>query len=107
MHKIRLTALLGRVAIAGLFSLLASSTPAGAQEYPAFFNGQAVLTSTWNWLAFPNNNLFGYYAYAGGGWLYHEDLGWEYYLDANANGNGAIFFYDSASANWFWTDPAL
>jgi hypothetical protein len=82
-------------------------TVAAAQAHPAFFTGETALTGGVYYLQFPGNgNLFGYYNYQGFPWLYHYDLGFEYFIDAN-DGKGSAYFYDLASQHWFYTSPSL
>ena len=73
---------------------------------PAFFNGQVSLGNGWYWLQFPSSgNCFGYYNMLNFPWVYHQDMGWEYFLDAN-NGGGA-YVYDASSAHWWYTSPTF
>jgi hypothetical protein len=64
----------------------------------------------WYWLQFSDGSLFGYYTYqtTQGGWIYHNEMGWEWCDDASTAANpGAIYFWDNASTDWFWTGPSL
>ena len=72
--------------------------------HPAFFTGEAALADGVYYLAFNNGNLFGYYTYAFFPYLYHFDLGFEYYIDANDGHNGAYLF-DFASGHFWYTSP--
>ena len=73
---------------------------------PPFFNGQVGLGGGWYWLQFPaSGNCFGYYNMLNFPWVYHQDMGWEYFVDAN-NGGGA-YIYDSASGHWWYTSPTF
>ncbi len=75
--------------------------------HPAFFNGEIPLSAGFYFLRFPaTNNLFGYYSYAFFPVLYHVDLGFVYFLDANDGANGA-YLYDFQSASWFYTSPTF
>ncbi len=75
--------------------------------HPAFFTGEAALgTSGVYYLAFPNGNVFGYYSFAFFPYLYHFDLGFEYFIDAN-DGSGNAYLYDFASGTFFFTGPKL
>ena len=56
------------------------------------------------YLAFPDANLFGYYTYLSGGWVYHFDLGYEYV----SPGAGAdAYLYDLSSGHWWHTSSSL
>jgi hypothetical protein len=55
-------------------------------------------------LQFPSGIPFGYYAYTGGAWVFHLDLGYEYVVPANDASNG-IYMYDLRSTHWFYTTP--
>lgn len=72
---------------------------------PLFFNGEISLGGAVYYLAFPNGALFGYYGYLGSGWIYHFDLGYEYVLPSDANGD--VYLYDLQSGHWWFTGPAL
>ena len=72
-------------------------------------NSAPVKRSIWRpvSLALPSSgNLFGYYSYANFPYLYHFDLGFEYFVDANDPARGA-FLYDFASGSWFYTSPSF
>ncbi len=73
--------------------------------HPAFFAGEVALGSGVYYLQFPDGNLFGYYAYTGGGFIDHFDMGYEY-VDPVSSGNGA-YLWDYASGHWFYTNPSL
>jgi hypothetical protein len=71
----------------------------------AFFTGEIPLGNGVYYLQFPNGTPFGYYSYlADPRWIYHFDMGYEYWFDANDGQNG-IYFYDSASNSFFYTSP--
>ena len=73
--------------------------------HPAFFAGEVALGSGVYYLQFPDGNLFGYYAYTGGGFIDHFDMGYEY-VDPVSSGNG-VYLWDYASGHWFYTNPSL
>jgi len=74
---------------------------------PAFFTGETALGGGWYYLQFPNGTPFGFYAYlADPRFIYHFDMGFEYWFDAN-DGQGGIFFYDFASNHFFYTSPSF
>jgi hypothetical protein len=88
-----------------------ASPPAGGRRimedtpHPAFFSGETAVGGGVYYLAFPNSNVFGYYSYdSGGNYIYHYDLGWEYYEDANDSNHG-IYLYDFSSGDWWYTSP--
>jgi hypothetical protein len=72
--------------------------------HPAFFTGEVSLGSGVYYLQFQNGNLFGYYNYQAFPWLFHYDLGFEYFIDG---GNGSAYMYDFASGHWWFTSPTL
>ncbi|HYA36629.1 MAG TPA: hypothetical protein VEF03_13475, partial [Candidatus Binataceae bacterium] len=74
-------------------------------SHPAFFTGEASLGGGWYYLAFSDGALFGYYTYNWFPWLYHQDMGFEYFADAQNSAHGA-FLYDLILGQWFYTDPA-
>ncbi len=69
--------------------------------HPAFFTGETPLSDGVYYLAF-----FGYYNYQSFPFLYHYDLGFEYFIDAKDSGHGA-YLYDLTSGHWFYTNPSL
>jgi hypothetical protein len=74
-----------------------------AGGHPAFFLGETP-AGTMYYLKFQNNIVFGYYAYLGGSWIYHMDLGYEYTTPATDGANG-VYFWDLSSGHWFYTNP--
>lgn len=78
-----------------------------AVPHPAFFTGEVDLADHVEYLAFPNGNYFGYYAFlTDPNCLYHFDLGYEYVFDAK-DGNSGVYFYDFKSHDFFYTSPGL
>jgi len=73
-------------------------------QHPPFFTGEVPLGSGVYYLQFTNGNIFGYYNYQFFPFLYHYDLGFEYFLDANDGRSGAYFF-DYISGHWWYTSP--
>lgn len=71
--------------------------------HPAFFSGEDNLGSGVYYLAFPDGNLFGYYAYTGGGWIDHFDMGYEY-VDPGAGTN--VYFWDLSTGHWWYTSAS-
>jgi hypothetical protein len=71
-----------------------------------FFTGQVPLGNDWYYLAASSNNVFGYYSIASFPFVYHNNLGFEYCVDANNAASGA-YFYDFTSSVWFYTEPNL
>ena len=85
---------------------LAGSPPA-AIAHPSFFAGETALTNGVYYLSFASGNPFGYYGYlTDPRYLYHFDLGYEYWFDA-ADGKDGIYFYDFASKGFFYTSPTF
>ena len=73
--------------------------------HPSFFTGEIALQNGVYYLQFPNGTPFGYYSYlTDQRFIYHFDMGFEYWFDANDGHNG-IFFYDFASNHFFYTSP--
>lgn len=74
-------------------------------DHLPFFNGESELNDAVEYLAFPNRNVFGYYAYLEDPhYIYHYDLGYEYAFDA-ADGHAGVYFYDFMSNGFFYTSP--
>jgi len=72
--------------------------------HPPFFTGEVSLANGVYYLQFPDSNLFGYYGYLSGGWIYHFDLGYEY-VDP---GNGSeVYLWDDTSQHWWYTNASL
>ena len=75
--------------------------------HPAFFDGEMALSDDVYYLSFANGNPFGYYAYlADPRYIYHFDLGYEYWFDA-ADGMSGVYLYDFASGTFFYTSPGF
>jgi len=81
-----------------------------APQPDAFFNGEQSVGSGWDYLKFPNGNLFGYYFFLQGSAstptaiFNHADLGYEYIQAATS---GGAFFYDFTSGHWWYTSVSL
>jgi hypothetical protein len=82
---------------------------APAVVHPAFFAGEIALSNGWYYLQFANGTPFGYYTYFvvmnDPDFIYHIDMGFEQFFDANDNNNG-IYFYDFTSNSVFYTSPS-
>jgi len=96
----------GNVAIsspgAATLNIPVTFTITAAANIP-FFNGQIYLGNNVYYLTLPDSNLFGYYGYLSGGWIYHVDLGYEYIVNAN-DGHAGIYLFDLASGHWWYTN---
>jgi len=76
-------------------------------QVPSFFDGEILAGSGWYYLAFPSGQppgYFGYYIYSFFPWLYHADMGWEYFVP-ESTGNGAYLF-DNLLGQWLYTNPS-
>jgi hypothetical protein len=73
-----------------------------------FFTGEVPLANGVYFLQFAGTgNPFGYYSYlADPRYIYHFDLGYEYWFNAQDSANG-IYFYDFASQGFFYTSPSF
>jgi predicted outer membrane repeat protein len=75
--------------------------------HPSFFTGEIALQNGVYYLQFPNGSPFGYYSYlTDPRFIYHFDMGYEYWFDAN-DGHSGIFFYDFMSNHFFYTSPSF
>jgi hypothetical protein len=75
--------------------------------HPPFFTGEVSLGNGVYYIQFPNGTPFGYYAYLSDPrFIYHFDMGYEYWFDANDGHNG-IYFYDFAANTFFYTSPSF
>jgi len=75
--------------------------------HPPFFMGEVPLSNGVYYLQFPNGTPFGYYSYlTDPHFIYHFDMGYEYWFDAN-NADRGIFFYDFMSTHFFYTSPSF
>ena len=82
-------------------------TPTPTPTHPSFFSGEVSLGNGVYYLQFPNGTPFGYYSYLTDPyWIYHFDMGYEYWFDAN-DGHSGIYFYDNASTHFFYTSPSF
>ena len=92
-----------------------------ASGHPLFFAGEMPFPATpppppgpWNWyfLTFPFwdkttgvENAFGWYNWSQSPLLWHADLGWESFSDANDSLHGA-WLWDFKLGQWFYTAPS-
>jgi len=87
-----------------------SSTLAPTVIHPPFFAGEIALNNNWYYLQFANGAPFGYYTYLVGmndpDFIYHIDMGFEHFTDANDTNNG-IYFYDFTANTLFYTSPSF
>ena len=75
--------------------------------HPPFFTGESALSNNVFFLQFPGTgNLFGFYSYEFFPFLFHFDLGFEYFIDAR-NSSGGVFLYDFASDTFWYTSPSF
>jgi len=91
----------GTIAIAGQ-PLTINQAP--GTSHPAFFTGEAPLADSVYYLAFPDSNLFGYYSYLAGGFVYHFDMGYEY---VDPGTGSTMYFWDLSSGHWWYTSSSL
>ena len=79
-----------------------------ASDHALFFTGEVGLQNKVYYLTFANNNnIFGYYSYLSDPrYIYHFDLGYEYWFEANDGKNG-VYFYDFKSGHFFYTSPTF
>ena len=71
-----------------------------------FFSGAILMGSGIYYLQFPNGTVFGYFGYLSGGWIYHQDLGYESVLASGDSSNG-VYFWDLSSSHWLYTSPGV
>jgi hypothetical protein len=78
-----------------------------ATTTPPFFTGEVTLGSDWYWLGAQGSNTygFGYYNLHYFPYVFHTDMGWEYFVDA-ADGQQGAYFFDFADSAWIYTKPA-
>ncbi len=75
--------------------------------HPAFTAGEVALSNGVYYLAFLSGNPFGYYAYLSDPrYLYHFDMGYEYWFEAN-DGKSGVYLYDFKSSTFFYTSPTF
>ncbi|HYA34804.1 MAG TPA: hypothetical protein VEF03_04255 [Candidatus Binataceae bacterium] len=74
--------------------------------HPGFFSGEASLGQNWYYLGFASGQVFGYYNYDFFPYLYHDDLGFEYVVDAGNAANG-MYMYDFIFPAWLYTDRVV
>jgi len=90
----------------GTVSVVQGDT-AGNSTHAPFFSGEIPLANGVYYLQFANGTLFGFYSYLSDPrFIYHFDLGYEYWFDAQDGKNG-IYFYDFRSGSFFYTSPSF
>jgi hypothetical protein len=70
----------------------------------AFFRGEVPVGGGVYYLQF--TNVFGFYNLGFFPWIFHYDIGFEYFIDAMDSQSGA-FLYDNTSGHFFYTSPSL
>jgi hypothetical protein len=84
--------------------IVPSGLNANATAPAPFFAGEAALGSGWFYLATSPQNIFGYYNMGNFPYIFHQDMGWEYFVDAKNAAHGG-YFYDFADGAFFYTEP--
>ncbi len=74
--------------------------------HPLFFSGEASVGSGFYYLVFPNGTLYGYYTYGFFPYLYHNDMGFQFFIDGNTT-DRSVYLYDFTMNTFFYTTPAL
>jgi len=91
----------------GTVTVVSNPTPTPTPAHAPFFTGEVPLANGVYYLQFSNGTPFGYYTYlTDPRFIYHFDMGYEYWFDANDGHNG-IFFYDFISNHFFYTSPSF
>ena len=73
----------------------------------AIFRREVPLSNGVYYLQFSNGTPFGYYTYlTDPRFIFHFDMGYEYWFDANDGHNG-VYFYDFMSNHFFYTSPSF
>jgi hypothetical protein len=74
---------------------------------PEFFASQPMGdTNGIRNLEFSDDTSFGYFGFVGYPWIYHVDMGYEYFFDAN-DGKGGGYFYDNSSETFWYSNPSI
>lgn len=71
-----------------------------------FFIGETALGNNWYYLAPGTDNVFGYFSLMDFPYVFHQDMGWEYFIEAGDAQHGG-YFYDFTDDVFFYTQPAL
>ena len=91
----------------GTVTVVSNPTPTPSPTPPPFFTGEVPLANGVYYLQFSNGTPFGYYTYlTDPRFIFHFDMGFEYWFDANDGHNG-IYFYDFMSNHFFYTSPSF
>ena len=78
-----------------------------ASDHATFFTNEVALQNKVYFLTLPNGNNFGYYSYlADPRYVYHFDMGYEYWFEAN-DGKSGVYLYDFKSGHFFYTSPSF
>lgn len=74
-----------------------------------FFTGEVALGGDWYWLGPQGSNTYGFgYVYtADFPYIWHEDIGWEYVVDAGNGSSHGAYFYDFTSGAWWYSQPSM
>jgi hypothetical protein len=74
---------------------------------PEFLAGSLPVNGLFQFLTLPTGNNFGYYSQVNFPFLFHQDMGYEYFVDADA-GDGECYLFDfgfneTGSQHWLFT----
>ena len=103
----------GKILVGGTFSRVDGElrnfvARLSSDGVPDFFGGGVAVGDGFYYLEFANGAPFGYYNLSGNGYsfpyVFHADLGMEYFIDAE-DGQGGAYLYDFASSDFFYTSP--
>jgi plastocyanin len=91
----------------GMVTVVSNPTPTPTPAHAPFFAGEVPLANGVYYLQFSNGTPFGYYTYlTDPRFIFHFDMGYEYWFDANDGHNG-VYFYDFMSNHFFYTSPSF
>jgi hypothetical protein len=71
-----------------------------------FFASELGVANDEEYLEFPDGTPFGYFTYSGFPFIDHEDMGYEYFINAN-DGQGGAYLFDFQSNGFWYTSPTL
>jgi len=83
-----------------------SAMPSAMPSMPAFFDGGMSMGGGMYYMTCTDKNPFGYYSLSFMPWLYHFDMGWEYFIDAGNSAHGG-FMWDQKMGVSFYTEPDI
>jgi hypothetical protein len=88
------------------FSTANISLLVGPAFQPAFFSGSKAAGNDYAYLQFPDSIPFGYFSIIYYPYVFHADMGFQFFVDG-VDANSEAYLYDFKAGHWFFTSATL